>query len=434
MHDFVQRYCDTCGKPKNQLRNGVEFILRCRCDWKRGFLERMRATVNPSCWRPNMKNIMDWNPKIFKNGGGARFRNLLVVQKCFAIARLYEFCFKRIEYDPGSEHRKYALGRSVEQGKNLFIRGPIHSGRGLLMACMKLLAATVDISATPNPGEWAIFKTDLLESESNMFSVSEAARLRVTEQYANVEMLAIENLRSELVGRNGPWKFRAASSIDALLSVRQVRPGCMAFTSGDFIGQLADSYGDKLQEILSSEKTSLLLMFNAMEADSLLKGLQDRYNYLLTASQLMLVGERAKGEGIKERMSEKEILDALYETLVFEDLYPVIPMSGSFDRSAYRKAGSMTMGLSMFPEKYKQQAVDVYKRFKEEKEANLLSYRERRNRACMSAVELCPELSKKMTQKELLETGLMMSHACVDKNQLQVMIDKTREIRSKFND
>ena len=437
MSDFIQRFCDACGEPKNDLRNGIEFILRCHCDWERGFFERLKKTVNPTCWKSENgrapKNISNWNPPIFIRGGGSKFRALITVQKCLAMARLYEFCYKLLEHDKESGFRKYALSRSVEVGLNFFVRGPAGSGRGLLMAEMKKLAAVKDISATPNPGEWALFKNDMIESESGMFTIAEAARVRVTECYANVNFLTLENVRAEIQGRNGPWKFKAASSIDALLSNRQVRPGCMAMTSGDFIGQFGDSFGDKLPEVLTSDKTLLLLMFSPAEADALLKSLQERYERLLnTVKRLDLSAKAESGGSIKDRMSEKEMLDSVSEVLYIEELFPNIPVGFNSNRSATREADSLTYNLSMFGEKWKEQAVEIYKKFVQEKEERSLTFKERSARVCVSVVEGCGELAKKMTYKEMLETGRMMSYACVEKDKLQEMCEKARELRRKM--
>src|SRR5258708_9399774 len=138
--EFIERFCNVCRQPKNEFVNGMEILRRCRCDWEIGFQERYEKTVT----REFRKKILgkpltltDWDPPLFKNGGNGKFTNFINVMKAAVAFRLHRYCFEVLNFCEDTKAREYALEKSVGLRRNLFIRGPAGSGRGLLVAIMK---------------------------------------------------------------------------------------------------------------------------------------------------------------------------------------------------------------------------------------------------------------------------------------------------------
>lgn len=408
MEEFVQRTCPICGEPRNEMRDGKNFILRCSCDWKRATLERLKKTVSQSFWRTEgkpIKKLSDWNPPIFRNDGKCRFQNLIEMQKIGTLKRMESFAFREVRE---GKSVRYAISESVDQRRNLFIRGPSGSGRGLLMATIKMLAAGKDISATPNPGEWISFKTDLLMTDS--FKTGGEARLLISEQYVNVSLLTLENIRAEIEysyeSKEGfKKKWRGSTAADLVFIKRQEsHSGSMIFTSFDFIKQIGDSFGDKLKEILLSPATSLILMFSKEEADYLLEGISSKKKFY--TEKILAKIDASGSASIKERLAQKENIRNIEDAMYFCDAFPDIPLLGG-----YNNQGTVD-GIAFAVKEWPESARDVYTRFKENKANNNMEYKEKSKMAHIAAVDECPQITSKMSDKEKLEAGKMMSAAC----------------------
>ena len=92
MSEFFFRKCPKCGDPKNELTDGQEYILRCRCDWQAGYIERFFRTVHKEF---HGKTLNDWSPDIFKGNAVTSFKSLIKVQKALAIEQLNSFYYKK---------------------------------------------------------------------------------------------------------------------------------------------------------------------------------------------------------------------------------------------------------------------------------------------------------------------------------------------------
>ena len=131
--EFIQKNCPECGEPKNAIREGKERRLRCKCDWERGFFDRVKATIHPDFYEKSVKTLRDWHPAIYEPFGHwdkskempTEEQRIVMAQKAVAIHLIYDYCYRK-----GAAG--VALEDSVSSGKNIFIRGPYGSGRGLL--------------------------------------------------------------------------------------------------------------------------------------------------------------------------------------------------------------------------------------------------------------------------------------------------------------
>lgn len=423
MSDFSPRFCDRCKEPKNRLIDGVDIILRCSCDWEAGFGERLRATCHPAFW--SGWSLTQWDPPIFKYGGIGVFKNFIKLQKANAINKMYDFCFRILENDPEPGKRRFAIYKSMEKGKTLFIRGPQNSGRGCLISCIKMFCATKqDISATPNPADWSTFKSEILQSEWNG-KEADMMKLMVAEQYQNVKMLCLENVKGEgelIPGDKFPRRpFRGSNMVDALLTKRAFQPGGMVLTSGEFIKEIGDTVGDKLPDILQSDSTSLILLFSPKEADALYEGLLGRMNALrLEASS---VEGRDQAKTLQNKISIERLADTIKECLYLEKAFPTVSPIGTESLTE-----RLTVGGDMFPP----EALATYAEFNKEWATKGLAYEEGLKRAYQSAASGSKELSYKMSPRELVETGKMMSDACGEDEDINKLIRAAREKRDKI--
>lgn len=398
--DFKQRFCKECKGAKNAMENGVEVLLRCTCDWMQEFIERLRATVSHEFWRDGknfkLKTINNWDPALFKSGGIGEFKGLIEMQKAVAVQRLFDFCFTK-------EEGRFSIYKSIERCKNLFVRGPVHSGRGLLTATIKIFCAMHDISVTPNPADWSTFKGDILAADWNGRD-GEEAKMKVSEQYMNVKILSLENIKGEgHPGERGNRRpFRGSQGIDALLTKRSFHQGSLVFTSSEFAREIGDSVGDKIQDILDSDNTSLILMFSPAEADALLEGVRQRMK-ILRREVKSFQDMQKKGvsdEHSFERAAET-FKDAYFLDLAFESLrWP-----GEGDTVALTLE---TTGAA-FPPLIVQTFADLEKIKQDDKS---LAYQQGMEKAYKSAAGACKELASKMSHREMVETGKMMSNAC----------------------
>lgn len=433
IENFQPRICRTCGQQKSELRDGQEIILRCNCDWTRGFHEQLVKTVHPDFYKKRLITLTDWSPPIFKGGGSGKFKSLIKIQKAFAIKRLHDFCFKILSENEKTKEREYSIESSIEKGRNLYIRGPAGSGRGLLMSSIKIFAAARGLTTTPNPGEWSTFKADILEAES-WSKTGDEAKLVVAERYKAVDILTLENVRGEGVSsfateRKFQPRFKASTQLDDFFTKRQARAGAMVFTSPDFVRQMADSMGDRFPEILQSDSTSLILMFSSLEADSLHAGITKK----LASFQKSVLGlqkEIGKGTASKDHLDENRAIEAVKGALFFEHLYSNIPLGTVSDDSVSKV--SVTDSFFGDPGSWKPSALAVWKQFKEDRDTGNLAYHEGVKKAFIDATSEAPELSNKMTDKERYEVGKMMHEACQPKEKLNAMIERALELRKKM--
>lgn len=281
--EFEQKTCPECGEPKNALRSGKEILLRCKCDWERGFFDRVKATIHPEFYEKSVKTLRDWHPAIYEPFGHwdrskempTEEQRVVMAQKAVAIHALYDFCFRK------AGDGKTALEESVASGKNMFIRGPYGSGRGLLAASIKMMAAAKCLSATPVPAyEYDIFKSEIYKAEA-LGQDGGIAKAEVGSKYTGVDIMVLENVRAEstinMAGVHVPRKFKAAGAVDAMIAERICRRGSIVVTSYDFVGEIADTFGDTFYDVfLRSEKTSLILLLGKDEISRAVKSVRDQ--------------------------------------------------------------------------------------------------------------------------------------------------------------
>lgn len=407
MNEFFPRKCPRCGDQKNKLINGQEFILRCRCDWEMGVRERLFRTVQPEFYD---KELCDWSPSIFKNGGFGVFKKFIKYQKANAIFRLDDFYYKR------TTDGRPSIFRSIDHGRNLFIRGPINSGKGLLMASLKTFAASKEVSTTPLPGEWPTLKMALIESDS--FSRSgEEAKVKIADDYRNVQIMTLENLRGEgLVSQFEekflPRKFRGSTAFDDLLTRRTSAKGSMAFTSLDFIAQIGTSISDVLPEILLSDKTSLIILLSYKEADELWKGLTNRYSEIVSSCSRLCGLSGSLDDPKKLTLAERKSTDA-----ELEDFKQLLYLREIFPNLKSWNQQSQKQDIAWFIEEAithgtAPATAPVLKEFEADKASGGMGFTNAMDEATILAVRKCKEMSSKLSNKECLEIGRMMSVAC----------------------
>ena len=419
--EFIQAVCPKCGEPKNALRNGQEVRTRCTCDWERGYHERVRRTVMPTFYENGRKTIMDWSPPMFKEGGAGEFKSFVTVQKSLVMKKVYDFCF-RIVSAPDSP-KVYSLNRSVETNHNLYIRGPLNSGRDLLLASVKIFAAAKDISATPVPYEWATFKQDVAQSDWQGRE-AEVARIRIADQYRNVKLLTLANIQGETSWNDDkkPRRFRSSLVIDDILTRRMTAPGSMVLTSAEFIGQIADSLGDRLPEILTSPKTTVIIMLSVDEADCLLTSLKRKLASLRAAA--LKARSMTEKKRMQEDVAERKILEEISDCLYLEALAPQVPDMPFVD--------SLTNLLDTDPDKYPQKVNEVFAQFKADQQANNLDYREGIKKAKVTAVTECQEFKHKLSNREMEEVGEMLGLACSGEGAVDALYQEAKLLRKKM--
>lgn len=429
MKEFIPRFCPICNDPKNEIDDGVEFILRCRCDWERGYYERLNKTVHTEFWQ-NKKRLVDWSPPIFKGGGGAEFKNLISLQKALAVAKLYDFYYKE-----STTSKTPAIFKSIDYGRNLFIRGPLNSGRGLLLASIKTFAAIKEISTTPLPCEWSVLKTELVESDQ-FGSQGEITKIKVSGKYRDVKIMVIENIKGEgsKYDDRTTKRFRGAMALDELLAWRLSNKGSMVLTSYDFSGQIKDSLGDILPEVLDSDKTSCIFLFDAREADDLLKGLHRRAEKLMSDLSSYMLTKAPNEHGVKKegtfgirRDSDKEI-ESFKNLWFFNEAFSQIPSMNTEAKhsTVIKTVWKVIEDIEANPSNIKM--IATIEDFEKDKNKKNLTYFENLHSAYEGAVEES-SLSKKFSSREKLEIGKMISLACRDIGEINTDIKTAIEIR-----
>ena len=420
-YDKIISICD-CGDPKIAIKDGLEIQLRCKCDWKRGFFERVRKTVDPDYWEDNPKTIYDWKPQLFNLKKAGLFPALMKIQKVSVLIRIYKFCFEQIKKKEDGT-LIFGIDKSIRKGINLFIRGPNNSGRGMMVSTIKIFCAIKEISTTPLPGDFSIFKTDVIDS-SSYGKEGAVAKSVVSEKYENVKLLAIESIRgdrkSNLAGVKISMRSRAADAIDSLLVKRMSRQGSVLFTSNEFSGEIGDTLGDKMFEILDSPLTIPILMFHPIEGNALLSSLQKRHEYFYNNFQDILANfEENKTlkskKTVRDSISEDQYLEILKESFYFNESFIDIPEVHGTINEAMINSVPLTSS--------------VYEEYIKEKKENGLAYYQNKKIAIMNTVRACKELSSKMTDKEIYETGKLLVLATATEETRKNKIEEAKKIR-----
>ena len=376
---FEQKACPECGEPKNALRNGKEMLLRCKCDWERGFFDRVKATIHPEFYEKSVKTLRDWHPAIYEPFGHwdksrkmpTEEQRMVMAQKAAAIHAIYDFCFRK------AEGGRVALEESVASGRNMFIRGPYGSGRGLLAASIKMMAAAKCLSATPVPAcEYDIFKSEIYRAEA-LGQEGGVAKAEVGSKYTGVDMMVLENVRAEstinMAGAHVPRKFKAAGAVDAMMAERICRRGSMVVTSYSFVGEIADTFGDTFYDVfLRSDKTSLVLLLGKDEISRAVKSIRAQVQKITRSlqdkRQTTLSGTAIEKKVVEQEM--EEYMYGLYFCEAFPDASPA-PAGGRKDRMMAETEGDL--------DGHKSQSREVSKavaEFNQQKREQGLEYKE----------------------------------------------------------
>ena len=412
--------CPVCGRETTQMKDGKEFYLPCLCSWERGFHERLKRTIGSAYWT---KTLSDWNPPLFNQP--CTFSDLMRVQKLAVISRLWSFCFKEVEIEG---KKAPILKQSLSSNRNLFIRGPAGSGRGLLSSCIKMMAAMKDITTTELPCEFDIFKTEVHES-SSYSQAGEEARLVVYRKYIDPILFVLENIRSENINKNSQFqkKFRASDNIDSLLAKRQGKVGSMLVTSQDFLGDIGYYYGDRLIEELSSDRTMMILLLHPKEADSLRLALIQRQKSMVGVLYNYDKSIDKKYKRRIDKQSQIEDMSLIEEGMYFEDAFEEIPVSDKETATTQSIQGLFSTGSEQIP--YDRFIIDIYTKFEANKKEQNTVYQRGIQQAITNGVKACKELSSLMTDRECFEIGKMLAMASKrDKNHLKEIEGKAAEM------
>ena len=401
------------------MKDGKEFYLPCLCSWERGFHERLKRTIGSAYWT---KKLDDWNPPLFTQP--CAFSDLMRVQRLAVISRLWSFCFKEIEIEG---KKAPILKQSLASNRNLFIRGPAGSGRGLLASCIKMMAAMKDISTTEKPCEFDIFKTEVYES-SSYSQAGEEMKLVVYRKYIDPLLFVLENMRSENINKNSfQKKFRSADAIDSLLAKRQGKVGSMLVTSQDFLGDMGNYYGDRLVEELSTDRTMMILLIHPKEADSLRLALIERQKSLVGVLYNYDKSVDKKDKRRIDKQSQVEDMSLIEEGMYFEDAFEEIPVAEAETASMQSIQDLFSTGSEQLP--YDRFIIDIYTKFEANKREQSSVYQQGIQQAMVNGVKACKELSSLMTDKECLEIGKMLAMASKqDKNRLKELEEKAAEM------
>jgi hypothetical protein len=289
-------------------------------------------------------------------------------------------------------------------------------------------SAARDISTTPLPAEFSALRGMLHEYES-YGAERDMTRSIVHDSYVGVSLMVLEDIHCETktLGRqNVVIKSRYANTFDSLIAKRAQQEGSMVFTSSEFAGEIGDSLGDKLREVLESDSTYEIVMVSPVEADALLKSLRARKG--MFATQLAKFdkektkkgpvpkGNKAMGEAIEEGFGIESVTEGLY----FEEAFPSIP--GETDR--------LSTMLALSPDRFPE-IQGTYEEYLAEKNQSPrgLAYYNGINTAIVNAVRACKELSEKMTHREMRLVGQMMSAATQADGSLNERVAYARKLR-----
>lgn len=413
--------CQKCGKPVEGMIDGRWVTLRCLCDWERGFHERLRRTVHPDFYR---KTMGDWDPPLFASGG---YEELMVLQKAAVSRAIYAFAFEKGE--DGSE----AIERNIARGRTLFIRGPEGSGRGLLAAMVKMATARLGIPTT-TVGDYDIMKGEL--SNADIFGeLGDAARVALRQKYELPGLMVLEQVRAEstYVDRNGNERIKqikGSATLDSILAKRATRRGAMLVTSSDFIGEIAESMGDRMADTLGSPKTSLVIMLSPKESATLETALAERKTAVSSLSEVLHATpkESESGRSRVEKMSEAEMAAGFEDALYFEEAFPNVKVKDAKVKASIQKDARASIGKWARADL----ARPVWMRFRDAKENQTSEYESGVEKAREEMVRSCKELAKRLTRKEMLHIGKMLSVATEVVPGDDSRINKWRESNERY--
>lgn len=382
MIEFSERTCPKCGEPLNTLREGREVVLRCTCDWEKGFHQRVKRTIHPTFYVGGVKKMIHWRPPLFNVDPNGHLYNFMVAQKVLAIRRVYDFAFC------GG-----GLAASLASSRNLFIRGPKGSGRGLIVASIKFYAAAKDVSATPASGDWALFKNEVMEAE-NFNRQGEIAKASLGSSYINVDLMTIENIRAEPGLVSTRRKVRGAGIIDLVLAKRQSRFGSMVFSSFDFCKEFGDALGDKLPEIINEETTRLILLFSPQEADVSMRTVESRLEQC-RKNFSDLAGKARKKNWREESSEQEQDRQIVMDFMASSSLLPCSE-AVNMELSAFRTAGDNPYVKSLLEHVEAERLDDP------------LSYEESFRGAVFDVLRRSKYMSERLTDKETSELASIM--------------------------
>jgi len=388
--------CTRCNQPSSKVVDGKLVYLRCHCDWGRGYAERLRKTIHAEFRKP-LKTIKDWDPPLFASG----FMELMEVQKLLAVKRIKDFAY-------GVDYDRKAFDINLNNRNNLFIRGPAGSGRGLLLASIKIHAAIREVTVTPIPCDYDIFRADFSEAEA-LGHVGEEKRIFVSQKYQHPQVMTVENVRAEVRFNDRPRRIKGAQQLDAMMAKRLVHPGIIVVTSYDFVGEILDSMGDRMFEVLNSPRTKHILLFSPEESLALEKALYERKRLMLERMEGIRNDDSKDRKMRMEKMSEDEQLAVLEDALFFEEAFRGLKTAAGYD--ALPIQAQMEMGAPDWAKR--DRVLKAWQAFVSSRKDNDVAFKEGIRRARIEAVRGCKGLANKMTEGEMLEAGRMLSHACL---------------------
>lgn len=424
--EYIPRKCGECGIVKSELRDGKEHVMTCACEWKKEFLPRLDKYVGKEY---HNLSIMDWKPKIFR-WDQCKFPRFLKIQKATAIERLYEFGFKRKGDD---DSKVCGLEKSIVGGRNLFIRGPIHSGKGLLVALVKTLAAAKGISSTHAPGDFELFKSEMLVC-GEMGLTGADARIKVTANYEIPWLMTLENVKGEMTykytGEKTSKMSRAAEAIDGVFARRaKSLSGSVVLTSVQFAKEIGDTIGCRIVEMIDSEKTAMILLLSNREIESLMRGLAKcAKDYLVMIQEIVGADFDKSKKREAEKQDERNRVVCMKEALFFEQAFPAIPMYNSIPMYDLGFGQIIKTNLAKLPKGF----IDAYTEFQMAmKTKDGLEYEEGIRGARIMAVQSC-SLAASMSEKEVMEIGRMLSESLAPDAVVAAKIENAKKLRDRM--
>lgn len=406
--------CPVCQKKKFEMRNGEKYILRCDCEWQDSYLRRMAINVHSDYW---LKWPTDWNPKIYDEKSS--LSNFIKLQKAAAMIKLYQFAFKKVPLVTGETN--HSIYNAIDGNRNLFIRGVAGSGRGLIAASIKKMAVGKEINITPSPSEFDIFKSECLEAVQ-FGKTAEDMRIKIESKYVDPEIMFLEEMKSEIQIKSDVnpnftplrRKFKAFSVIDSVITKRIMKNGCIVVTSGAFLGEIMDDYGERLVELLADEdKTSLILMFSIPEVEEIKNSIVDRLNVMHDYAEIFCTKKSSQTKaGRLELQSQKEQLALLEEGLY---LYAGLKHTISIKLATEMiKRGIEDIFES--PQDFDQSLSSMVVRVKDEKKNNTEGYKKSVLRAIYNSIRSRKTIGPRLSDVECMEASRILAKSDSDKD------------------
>lgn len=259
----TNRFCSICKEPLSEVINGKEIFLRCKCDVQRVWYSTAEKIVHEE-FITGPRYLIDWNPPLFKNGGGSIFSTLIKVQKSEAIKKIYNFCFKI------NANNKMAMYDSLNNHRTLFIRGPKGSGKGLLTVQFKFWSIWQSLKCTPLPADWNNFRIDIMTAE-NYGKIGDEARDKCEADYQNVDIFILENLKALRENK----RIKGSDYCNSMMINRNTRPTVNIFSGEIFAKEIGSNLGEIFHETL--EESEKILLFSPKEGNILYEYLQEKY-------------------------------------------------------------------------------------------------------------------------------------------------------------